>query len=179
MSNHGAYVYLIREGTRIKVGHSKSVISRLRLFQTGNAEECHVVAAICLLNAEEIEKQLKDDLAEYRHRGEWFNVSTGQAVAKLWALREMFLYDEPRQLDLPTPKNPLESDCRARFFDWIKREYPDANPRAYNERELWRKLKRDFLKEHIECAGVELKGDFYYDLRAGMTTPTPTTLTNR
>ncbi len=62
MRNHGAYVYLIREGTRIKVGHSKSVTSRLRLFQTGNAEECHVVAAIWLVNADEIEKHLKDIL---------------------------------------------------------------------------------------------------------------------
>ncbi len=167
MSSRGAYVYLMREGTRIKVGHSKSVISRLRLFQTGNAEECHVVAAIWLLNAEEIETHLKNDLAEYRHRGEWFNISTRQAVSKLWALREMFLYDEPPQLDLPTPHNPLESECRSRFFDWIKRAYPDLNPRAYNERELWRMLNREFLKEHVECAGVELKKDFYYDLWEG------------
>src|SRR6266545_2880955 len=142
MSSRGAYVYLMREGTRIKVGHSKSVISRLRLFQTGNAEECHVVAAIWLLNAEEIETHLKNDLAEYRHRGEWFNISTRQAVSKLWALREMFFY-------------------------WIKRAYPDLNPRAYNERELWRMLNREFLKEHVECAGVELKKDFYYDLWEG------------
>ena len=107
------------------------------------------------------------DLAEYRHRREWFNVSTRQAVSKLWALREMFLYDEPPQLDLPTPQNPLESECRSRFFDWIKRAYPDLNPRAYNERELWRMLNREFLKEHAECAGVELKKDFYYDLWEG------------
>jgi hypothetical protein len=174
MSSHGAYVYLIREGTRVKVGHSKSVTSRLRLFQTGNAEECHVVAAIWLLNAEEIEKQLKDDLAEYRHRGEWFNVSTRQALAKLWTLQAMFVYEGPPQLDLPTPQNPLESDCRGRFFDWIKREYPEADPYAYNERELWRKFKRDFLKEHVECAGVELKEEFYYDLRARTLPATPT-----
>ncbi len=164
MRNHGAYVYLIREGTRIKVGHSKSVTSRLRLFQTGNAEECHVVAAILLVNADEIEKHLKDDLAEYRHRGEWFNVSTRQPLAKLWALRAMFVYDGPPQLDLPTPQNPLEKDCRARFFDWIKRTYPDLDKRAYTERELWRQTKHEFFKEHKECEGVDLKEDWRYDL---------------
>ncbi len=165
MKNHGAYVYLIREGTRIKVGHSTSVASRLRLFQTGNADECHVVAAIWLVNAEEIEKQLKDDLAEYRHRGEWFDVSTRQALAKLLALRTMFIHDGPPQLDLPTPQNPLEKDCRSRFFDWIRRTYPDADGRTYTERELWRQLKQEFLKEHKECEGVDLKEDWHYDLK--------------
>src|SRR5205809_6479901 len=107
MSSRGAYVYLMREGTRIKVGHSKSVISRLRLFQTGNAEECHVVAAIWMLNPEEIETHIKNDHAEYRHRGEWFNAPTQQAVSELWAVRELFFCDEPPQLDLPAPHNPL------------------------------------------------------------------------
>ncbi|MBA2435710.1 MAG: GIY-YIG nuclease family protein [Pyrinomonadaceae bacterium] len=164
MTTSGAYVYLIREGARIKVGSSKSVISRLKLFQTGNAEQCHVVAAIWLLNAQQVEKQLKDDLAEYRHRGEWFNVSTKQAVAKLLQLRNMFLYDGQPQLDLPTPENPLEKDCRTRFFEWIKREFPHANPRACTEQELWTKFSHRFLKEHHECRGVELRGDFFYDL---------------
>jgi hypothetical protein len=164
MPNDGAYIYLIREGPRIKVGRSKSVSSRLRLFQTGNAEECHVVTAIWLLNAEEIEQQLKDDLAEYRHRGEWFTVSTRQALAKLCALRTMFVYDEPPQLDLPTTQNPLESECRSKFFDWIKRTYPDADAPGCTERELWRMLNREFLKSHGECTGVELKESHHYDL---------------
>jgi hypothetical protein len=164
MTRQGAYIYLIREGTRIKVGHSKSVVSRLRLFQTGNAEECHVVAAIWLLNAEEIEKRLKDELVEYRHRGEWFNVSERQALAKLCALRATFVCDGLPQLDLPSPQNPLESECRSRFFDWIKRTYPDADGRAYTERELWRMLKHEFCKEHGECEAVDLKEDWRYDL---------------
>jgi hypothetical protein len=164
MPSHGAYVYLIREGSRIKVGRTKSVVSRLRLFQTGNAEECHVVAAIWLLNAEDIEKQLKDDLAEFRHRGEWFTVSTRKALEALTTLRKAFLYDEPRQFDLPTPQNPRESECRSRFLEWIKKTYPNAQLKDYPERELWPMLKDEFLTSHRECDGIERKENWRYDL---------------
>ncbi len=76
----------------------------------------------------------------------------------------MFVYDGPPQLDLPTPQNPMEKDCRARFFDWIKRTYPDLDKHAYTERELWRQSKHEFFKEHKECEGVDLKEDWKYDL---------------
>jgi hypothetical protein len=76
----------------------------------------------------------------------------------------MFLYDETPQLDLPTPQNPLECECRSKFFEWIKETYPDADPRFYTERELWEMLKREFLKSHGECDGIELKEGWHYDL---------------
>lgn len=158
-----AYVYLIRAGERIKVGHSGNLSRRLCSFQTGNAEECHVIAAIWLRNAEDIERVLKDGLAEYRHRQEWFNVSTRQAIEKLWGLRTSFVYDEQPQLDLATD-NPRENECRSIFYEWIKSTYSDAGaPGGIPERELWRMLKDEFLKVHPHCVGVELNAVHRYD----------------
>lgn len=159
----GAYVYLIRAGERIKVGHSANLSRRLRAFQTGNSEECQVIAAIWVRNAGDIEGKLKDELAEYRHRNEWFNVSTRKAVEKLCKLRSEFVYDEKPQLDLPT-NNPLEHECRSMFYEWVKSTYPDSGaPGGIPECELWRSLKDDFLKVHHQCAGVELNADHRYD----------------
>lgn len=158
-----AYVYFIRAGERIKVGHSANLGRRLRAFQTGNAEECHVVAAIWLRNADDIERSLKDSLAEYRHRQEWFNCSMRQAVETLWGLRSTFVYDEQPQLDLPTD-NPLEHECRSMFYEWVKSTYPDVGfAGGIPERELWGMLKNEFLKAHNECVGVELNADHRYD----------------
>lgn len=132
----GSYVYLIRAGERIKVGHSANLDRRLRAFQTGNAEECHVVSAIWLRNAAEVERQLKDNLAQFRHREEWFNVSTRQAVEKLWGLRGMFVYDEqPETVVIERTYNaPVEKvwtaltdvdQVREWYFDQVREWYFD------------------------------------------------------
>lgn len=64
------YVYLIDGGWAVKIGVAKDPAKRLRLLQTGSAEQLQLVAAIP--GTAELERELHELFSGDRVRGEWF-----------------------------------------------------------------------------------------------------------
>ena len=70
------YVYLIQKGYgSIKIGVSKDPESRLKMLQTGNPTELHLIAKFPCESekqARALEADLHNEFREYRMKGEWF-----------------------------------------------------------------------------------------------------------
>jgi len=69
------YVYLIRAGDFIKIGHAKDPENRLAGMQTGSPHQLDLIAKMPFqtkLIAHEYELELHRRLADFHYRGEWF-----------------------------------------------------------------------------------------------------------
>lgn len=68
----GWMVYFIQSGKRgpIKIGTTRDVLRRLRLFQTGSAQPLTLIGAIP--GGRKLERQIHQHLATDRLDGEWF-----------------------------------------------------------------------------------------------------------
>lgn len=72
-NKYDGYVYLISDGTYIKIGHTKTSIKRrIEDMQTGNANKLEVLAYARVEKSSKLEKYLHDRYKEYKHRREWF-----------------------------------------------------------------------------------------------------------
>lgn len=66
-------VYLITDGTYIKIGYTKgSIKNRIEAMQTGNANKLEVMAFAKVMQCEKIEKYLHVRYGKFNHRREWF-----------------------------------------------------------------------------------------------------------
>ena len=71
------YIYAIRMGDSVKIGHSISPQKRLHALQTANPEKLELVwkyNAGELKNAKRVEKRIHNLLYMFRLNGEWFNL---------------------------------------------------------------------------------------------------------
>lgn len=74
---HNGIVYLISDGTYIKIGYTKtSIKNRIEAMQTGNANKLEVIAFSKVPKCEKIEKYIHYRYKDYRHRREWFKFTT-------------------------------------------------------------------------------------------------------
>lgn len=80
-------VYFIQAGKTgpIKVGKSSDVRSRIRDFQTGNAEQLRVICELPLCT-QGAEGRLHRLLADHRIRGEWFEAEPVLELLRGWAV---------------------------------------------------------------------------------------------
>ena len=97
---HG-HVYFLRAGNVVKIGHSTNLRSRFKSLKTGIAEDARVVKA--LPGGRNREREFHKRFAEYRLRGEWFDLRG--ALARYL---EMCIH----AIELPEPDPEPEIDIR-------------------------------------------------------------------
>ena len=64
-------VYIISDGSALKIGHSHKPFERLAALQVANSSTLKFVALIA--GVQEIEANLHTQFSEYHIRGEWFH----------------------------------------------------------------------------------------------------------
>lgn len=97
---HG-HVYFLRAGNVVKIGHSTNLRSRFKSLKTGIAEDARVVKI--MPGGRNREREFHKRFAEYRLRGEWFDLRG--ALAKYL---EMCIH----AVELPAPAPEPEVDFR-------------------------------------------------------------------
>lgn len=82
------YVYVMSDGTAVKIGVSKHRPDkqRLRQLQTGNARPIKVITSRYVEGYEDVEREAHRRLEGRRVLGEWFDVTPTQAIAVLDAV---------------------------------------------------------------------------------------------
>lgn len=70
-------IYIISDGTNIKIGFSSNPKRRLKQLQTANSNQLQLLYSKPTKNAKKIEKHLHKILWEFRskYKGEWFTIS--------------------------------------------------------------------------------------------------------
>src|SRR5688572_18714460 len=84
-SNHipPGYVYIIRLGRHCKIGITKNMRRRMISIQGSNPEHLEIVHTIPTNNMRRAERQIHEQFASRRIRGEWFDLSDDDiAVAR-------------------------------------------------------------------------------------------------
>lgn len=103
-------VYFIRSGKRgaIKIGWAKDVSKRLRILQTGSAEELSLIGAIP--GGKRLERQIHERFAADRLTGEWFKPT---AEVRRWA-RMAAVIDgrHPEEVDGEWLRDDIKADLR-------------------------------------------------------------------
>lgn len=118
MTQQVGYIYFVRMGTFVKIGHTLDVAARMKTIQTS------CPAKIDLLRLErgtvDLERSFHRQFEKYRTKGEWFAIQG--ALAK-------FLKECTAPVDIPEPIK------RANFFDALLEpgwphvaETPSARP---------------------------------------------------
>lgn len=81
-------VYIISDGTRVKIGWSRDPQKRLKQLQTGNPSILKLIKVYDVLRVKE--RYLHKNLMLYktRHNGEWFDISAALIVDILDSLLE-------------------------------------------------------------------------------------------
>lgn len=77
------YVYVITDGTFLKIGMANDVRKRLAQLQTGNPMELHLIKCYAFSNrteASKYERELHLKYGDYRKHGEWFSIPYGTIV---------------------------------------------------------------------------------------------------
>lgn len=64
------YIYVIKSGYFVKVGHSNNPRERLETIATASPETCELI--FCLRGSVTLERQLHREFAASHYRGEWF-----------------------------------------------------------------------------------------------------------
>ena len=77
------WVYVVRAGDHVKIGHSVEPLKRLSSLQTGMHEDADLIFAVRGSVADE--RRLHDELADYRKNREWF-FATAPLLARLSAI---------------------------------------------------------------------------------------------
>jgi len=70
---NGSYVYFARAGSRVKIGWSRQVASRVAQLQTGNAAPIELLGV--MPGARSTERELHERFAATRVSGEWFEAT--------------------------------------------------------------------------------------------------------
>ncbi|TPK59010.1 MULTISPECIES: GIY-YIG nuclease family protein [unclassified Mesorhizobium] len=97
---HG-HVYFLKAGNAVKIGRSTNLRGRIQSLQTGSAHEARIVKI--LRGGKRREKEFHKRFAEYRLRGEWFDLR-----GSLAKYLEMCIH----AIDLPEPDPEPELDFR-------------------------------------------------------------------
>jgi len=70
------YVYLVTDGTYVKIGQTKTSIKRrIEDMQTGNANKLEVLAYARVEKSIKLERYLHNRYIKFKHRREWFKFS--------------------------------------------------------------------------------------------------------
>lgn len=85
ISPHNTWVYVVRSGKFVKIGHSRNVPKRIAGLQTGCPLTVRLVRQWVSHMAPEIETRAHKALSEYRLEGEWFDVPAQVAVSVVGA----------------------------------------------------------------------------------------------
>ena len=86
-------IYLISDGTFIKIGITSNIRKRIKNLQTGNPNKLKVIFTYYVDNAEQLEMELHKKFKRKRKAGEWFDltdddVMVARNVAMGWSRRE-------------------------------------------------------------------------------------------
>ncbi len=111
-------IYFISSGGKLKIGRSKNPFQRVKTIQTANAEECRVLLAIDLDNAEAVEAILHERLSYARREGEWFEVTFERAFNELIEARPQMVFRGQKELGLLSPQQPTLEECADEFRGW-------------------------------------------------------------
>lgn len=99
-AEHG-HVYFMKAGNAVKIGRSTNLRSRFKSLQTGSADAARIVKI--LPGGKRREKEFHKRFAEYRLRGEWFDLR-----GTLAKYLEMCVH----AIELPAPDPEPEEDIR-------------------------------------------------------------------
>lgn len=80
------FVYIISDGTNIKVGVANNVNRRLKSLQTGNPNTLTLEFSEYRNQPYKLETYLHQQLAKYRTKGEWYHGITVQEIRVLLLL---------------------------------------------------------------------------------------------
>lgn len=83
---HRPCVYVMRAGRYVKIGHSKNVEQRRADIQNGQPLRVQIVRSWSTPYATKIENMAHKLLANYRMKGEWFDVPANVATLTISAL---------------------------------------------------------------------------------------------
>jgi hypothetical protein len=100
--NDVGYVYFVRMGVTVKIGHTMDVRSRLKTIQTACPGEIHLAGFVP--GSPEVERDFHRQFRQYRTHGEWFTIQGTLAT---------FLRDCTEPVAIPPPIT------RKNFFDAI------------------------------------------------------------
>lgn len=89
------YVYMIKSGYFIKIGHSNDPSSRIRSISTATPDDCEML--FCIPGAVELERRLHQEFASCHYKKEWFFL-----CGKLKAFVTEFQRDFANETEYPT-----------------------------------------------------------------------------
>ena len=73
-------IYLISDGTFIKIGITSNIRKRIKNLQTGNPHKLKVLFTWYVENAEQLEIQLHKKFERKRKSGEWFDLTDDDVI---------------------------------------------------------------------------------------------------
>jgi hypothetical protein len=99
-ANDVGYVYFVRMGAAVKIGHTMDIASRLKTIKTSCPDQVHLMGFVP--GSREIELDFHRRFKQHREHGEWFAIQGSLAT---------FLNDCPPPAEIPPPI------VRKNFFD--------------------------------------------------------------
>jgi hypothetical protein len=100
------YVVSNAANSLLKIGYADNLKQRISGMRTGSPVELklqHFIYFVDCMIAGMVEKDAHDELAEYRRRGEWFEITieqAGEAIAKSVTSRRLKWWTEAERRDL-------------------------------------------------------------------------------
>ena|SRR3990167_11289723 len=92
------YLYLIKAGKHYKIGWTKDINSRVKLFQTGNAYPIEIVVNYPTgMPIQALEAWFHKAFADKRVNGEWFELDDSDLVR----FGELVVSEKPKEFYVP------------------------------------------------------------------------------